>query len=165
MRDAHAQQLATGFADFTCRCSIARGFAAVSCLDQFNKAELRQIHQQTYGIQDAAHMQTASVARRVHTRIWALARKRDTGNDAVGRSHTVPEWTLSGKRVCQAAFIKAVGGSRFMHRIRLSFVLGGHSGGSGQAPMSRFQKSRFLAPATRPRRAPESLRLPSAIAT
>ena len=132
-RDAHFKSANASHPDFVCRCAIARAAGSGSCLDSlFNKAELRRLHEESYGagaesgstVGSPVHL--ADVSKRIHACMWELAEPMKAP-DQWGRKYQVKTWRLLGREVCKKAWQQARGGSAHLHRTRLAWVRLGHS--------------------------------------
>ena len=126
--EKHLAEVETGYARWRCGCALATGSGLTSCLEQFQKMQLRERHYDTFG-RDAENVHTRAVGMAVHTALWCLAQPLGRVL-ADGRDHEIKRYTLYGKEVCQKSFQKAVGGSRNVHRMKLSLVQRGHGPGA-----------------------------------
>jgi ribosomal protein S18 acetylase RimI-like enzyme len=123
--DEHAAAAENSFGHFKCGCALATARGHTSCLDCFNKGQLRTIHQDTYGPPGARHT-THEILTHIHELYYALAvTQADDRPDALGRTHKIGHLKLLGTTVCAAAFRRAVGGTRSGHRDRRSLALRG----------------------------------------
>ena len=69
----HQKQLnKTCLAAFECSCPAALAIGQTSCLAQFNKAELQQTYNATYGSASVKSAKLCEVSKALHHQIWAL---------------------------------------------------------------------------------------------
>lgn len=128
----HWEGVNNAHGDFQCKCALARAQGLDSCLHRgFDITTFRTFHRTTYGDtppQAVPILQEVSTS--VHRQIWNLRQALPAMNHLFHTMH-VPQWRLNNGReditVCKAAFIRAVGGSAYLHRTRLCSVLRGYS--------------------------------------
>ena len=118
----HLDSVEDGFKGFACGCAAARSKGIRSCLELFTKAEMRQVHQGTYG--SRGEVQTQKVASVIHSALWGLATPLPAPVEH--RTFKIEQYRILGKSVCQKSFVRGLGGSRHMHRQKLAEVMRGH---------------------------------------
>ena len=121
----HLKAVETSFMGFRCRCATRRA-GQLSCLEQFTRAQLREIHHETYGL--ASSDSVDQIRKSIHQRYWSLATKLPGGiPDSIGRTYKVKSLSLNGEVICAESFRMAVGGARRAHVDMMSLVLRGFS--------------------------------------
>ena len=129
--EKHQQAVEMSFAGFKCGCARSKAAGMDSCLEQFTKATLREIHRETYPIPDAKAVHSTEVQRKIHEKYWSRAEALSPLQKAAskdGHVMVLPRpLRLHGVGVCDAAFRAAIGGARYAHRHMLSLTLRGYS--------------------------------------
>ena len=128
-RIEHWKSVDSSFQGFRCGCSTARREGKDSCLEAFNKGELRGIHRETYGSggsSGGSGLLHTHVLPSIHRRYWA-AKKALPHLDELGRSYRIGPLVLCEKVVCKASFMRAVGGTRSAHKMKIGLVMRGYS--------------------------------------
>jgi hypothetical protein len=135
----HREQLKSAFQSFKCKCNLAKAKGLQSCLDNFNKVELRATFAETYGAAALAAEdgdeepgaaafkipKLSEVSTRLHRYMWELKVPLDE-MDALGRSFTIPKWTVNGVEVCKGAWWQLRGGTARRIRSLQAMVMRGH---------------------------------------
>lgn len=118
----HRSRVRCHFAGFKCECAAARQKGLSSCLEIFSLVQLKQLSALTYGTEGREIPSVKEVRARIHAEIWALktpARKK------CSREYEVQEWKLHGQVVCKPAFMIAMGGTKYAHRIGIALTNSG----------------------------------------
>jgi hypothetical protein len=119
----HKIAVANSFSGWAYNCKLAKGKASTSCLDQFNKGELREFFCETYGFEDPSvdpeealqdGVKLSNVTRRLVSLYWAL-KEPLAEVDTHGRMYVIRSWNLNGKPVCRAAWRAARGAATNRH--------------------------------------------------
>ena len=116
----HHSRARSCFSGWECRCNIAKSRGSACCLTEFSAAFLIQLSKTTY--HDGEHGSVKSIKRRVHEMVWQL-RVPLTEASSMGKAFSVPCWKLNGIAVCKAAFMMAVGGTKYAFREGLALTL------------------------------------------
>jgi len=142
----HREQLRSAFQEFRCKCDRAMAKGLQSCLDNFTKVELRATFAETYGAAALAEEEgdaqpgaaafkipkLKEVSERLHRYMWEL-KVPLAEMDALGRSFTIPKWTVNGIEVCKYAWRKLRGGTARRIRDLQVLVMRGHGPAERQA--------------------------------
>ena len=127
----HEKDVEDGFKKSKCKCAFANSRGVESCIDQFNKQDLRQVHQETYGAAGSPPVSTTAVLHHIHELYYnamhlptsKMARARVTDNR--GHIFTRGPLVLLGRTVCSQSFRVMVGGTRSAHRLRSAMAMRG----------------------------------------
>ena len=127
--EAHSLDVDSSFKKSKCKCAQARLIASDSCIDQFTKVQLRQVHEETYGT--GIPVSAAAVLQHIHQLYYIAMHSPDTKKpraeviNARGHVFAKGPLLLLGKKVCAYSFRSMVGGSRSAHRMRSGMAMRG----------------------------------------
>ena len=125
----HSLDVDSSFQNSKCKCAHAKVLGSDSCIDQFNKVQLRQVHEETYGA--GIPMSAAAVLHHIHELYFNAMHlpesKQPRAQVINSRGHVFAKGTLLllGKHVCAHSFRSMVGGSRSAHRLRSGMAMRG----------------------------------------
>ena len=118
----HRNRVRCHFAGFKCECATARKKGLSSCLEIFSLVQLKELSALTYGTEGREIPSVKEVRARIHAEIWAL---KTPATKKCSRKYEVLEWKLHGQTVCRRAFMIAMGGTKYAHRIGIALTNGG----------------------------------------
>lgn len=119
----------TCLSSFKCSCSFCKEKGHLSCLEQFNKPQLRAFHRAVYKSDTTSKRE---VLRNAHELLWQLREPLEK-SDSFGRVFQVKTFKLDGRPVCREAWKAAynIGPSAF--KTSMAMTCRGHGPDSRHA--------------------------------